>query len=318
VSKYILRRLPQAIPTVIFITMLVFALTHMAPGDPIDLLVLTNPEITAEEIQRLKALYGLDQPIYVQYLKWLGQIVQGNLGYSRLHHQAIIDVLVPRIGNTLVLTGLSLIISLLVAVPVGIFSALRQYSRLDYLLSLLAVAGMSLPIFWFALVLMLIFSVYLGWLPPGGHYSLEPDADLIGQARYLIMPVTVLSLFQIATWMRFTRSAMLEVIAQEYIVTARSKGLLEREVMLRHALRNALIPIVTLVALSIPGLISGAVITETIFSWPGMGRLIFDSLMNKDYNLTMGIFLLFGILVVAFNLVADVLYAIVDPRIRYD
>lgn len=299
------------------ITILVFGLLHLAPGDPLDLLVLTNPEINAEEIARLKKLYGLDEPIHVQYMNWLGQVAQGNLGFSRLQRQPILDVLGPRLEATLLLTATSLVVSLLIAIPLGIFSALHQYSKLDYVLSLLALAGMSLPVFWFALVLMLVFSVGLGWLPPGGHPSLEPRADLIGQLRYLVLPVTVLSLFQVAAWLRYTRSAMLEVIAQEYVTTARSKGLRERIVMTRHALRNALIPLLTLVALSIPGLISGAVITETLFSWPGMGRLIFDSLMNKDYNLTMAIFLVFGLLVTAFNLIADLLYGVVDPRVRY-
>ena len=317
-TRYVTHRVLQAIPTVFFITVLVFGLLHLAPGDPLDLLVLTNPEITAEEIARLKALYGLDEPLHVQYIDWLTQVAQGNLGFSRGQRQPILAVLGPRLEATLLLTATSLILSLLIAVPLGIYSALHQYSKLDYLLSILALAGMSLPIFWFALVLMLVFSVGLGWLPPGGHPSLEPRADLIGQLRYLVLPVIVLSLFQMATWIRFTRSAMLEVIAQDYVTTARAKGLLERVVTTRHALRNALIPMVTLVALSIPGLISGAVITETLFSWPGMGRLIFDSLMNKDYNLTMAIFLVFGLLVTAFNLVADLLYGVVDPRVRYE
>jgi len=317
-SKYIAIRLLQTIPTVLFITILVFTLLHLAPGDPLDLLILSNPRITQAEIQKLKVLYGLDQPIWVQYIDWLGQVLQGNLGYSRLQREPILNVLGPRLEATLILSGLSLVVSLVIAIPIGIYSALRQYSRLDYLLSILAMAGMSVPIFWFALVLLLIFSVTLGWLPPGGHPSLDPDAGLLGSIRYLILPVTVLSLFQVATWLRFTRSAMLEVVALDYVTTARSKGLTERTVIGRHAVRNALIPIVTLVALSIPGLISGAVITETLFSWPGMGRLIYDSLMNKDYNLTMAIFLIFGLLVTVFNLIADVAYGIVDPRVRYD
>lgn len=304
--------------TVIFITMIVFWLMHLAPGDPIDQLILTNRNITPAEIEYMKQLYGFDKPIYIQYFKWLGQMTMGNFGYSRLYHLPVARILPPRLLNTLVLTSLSLLISVLIAIPIGIYSALKQYSWLDYILSVLAFVGISLPVFWFGLILILFFSVKLGWLPPGGHYSLEPDASWLVKARYLVMPVLVLSLFSIASWMRYMRSSMLEVIHQEYIVTARAKGLGERLVVTRHALRNALIPIVTLVALSIPGLIGGAVITETIFSWPGMGRLIFDSLMNKDYSLAMATFLLFSILIVFFNLVADVAYTILDPRISYE
>lgn len=316
--RYILRRLPQMILTVFFITIITFWLMHLAPGDPIDLLILTNPNITPAEIQHMKALYGFDKPIYVQYFRWLGQLLRGDLGYSRLFHLPITRILPPRLMNTIILTGLGLLISVFIAVPIGIYSALKQYSWLDYVLSILAFLGISLPVFWFALVLILLFSVQLGWLPPGGHYSLEPAAPLLAKVRYLVMPVLVLSLFSTASWMRYMRSSMLEVIRQEYIVTARAKGLRERMVIWRHALRNALIPIVTLIALSIPGLISGAVITETIFAWPGMGRLIFDSLMNNDYSLAMGIFLLFSILVVFFNLLADIVYTLLDPRITYE
>ena len=206
---------------------------------------------------------------------------------------------------------------MLVAIPIGVYTALRQYSLLDYLFSFLSFFGIAMPIFWFGLILILLLSVQLKWLPPGGHYSLEQDADIFTVLRYSIMPVIVLSLFSMASWMRYMRSGMLEVIHEDYVRTARAKGLAEARVIVRHALKNALIPMVTLIALSIPGVISGAVLTETIFSWPGMGRLIYDSLINNDFNIAMAVFLIFALLVALFNLAADILYAFIDPRVVY-
>jgi len=317
-ARYVLRRIAHTVPVLLVITLVVFGLMQLAPGDPFEELVLANPHITAEEIQHLKAVYGLDQPIHVQYARWLWQVLHGDLGYSRLYRRPVASILPDRLVNTVVLTGLSLVVSLVLAVPAGVYSAARQHSWIDYALSVFSFVGVSLPVFWSGLLLILLFSVTLGWLPPGGHYSLEPGVTLLGRARYLVLPVGVLSLFSTASWMRYMRSSILEVLHQGYIVTARAKGLPERAILLRHALPNALVPLVTLVALSVPGLVGGAVITETIFSWPGMGRLIFDSLMNNDYPLAMAIFLVLAVAVAFFNLAADVLYAAVDPRIRYD
>jgi len=318
VLRYALFRILQIFPVLLVITIIVFGLMQLAPGDPFDQLILANPNITSEEIQHMKAVYGLDKPIYIQYLRWVGQVVQGNLGYSRLYRRSVVSLLPDRLANTLVLTSLSLLVSVLIAIPIGVYSGLKQYSWADYALSIFAFVGISLPVFCSGLLLILVFSVTLEWLPPGGHYSLEPGASLLEKARYLILPVIVLSLFSTASWMRYMRSSILEIIHQGYIVTARAKGLKQRVVVLRHALRNALIPVVTLMTLSVPHLISGAVITENIFSWPGMGRLIFDSLMNNDYSLAMAIFLIFATGVALFNLVADLLYAVIDPRITYD
>ena len=306
------------IPTVLIITVAVFWMLKLAPGDPLDLLIAGNPDITPEHIEHLKALYGYDRPIYEQYARWLVQVGQGNLGYSRIYHRPITSILPDRLWATLLLTATSLGMSLLVAIPIGIYTAIRQYSLLDFVFSFLAFFGISMPLFWFALLLILLFSVHLNWLPPGGHYSLENDPSFLTALRYLVMPVVVLSLFSMASWMRYMRSGMLEVIGEDYVRTARSKGLSEKVVIGRHALKNALIPMVTLVALSIPGLMSGAVLTETIFSWPGMGRLIYDSLMNNDFNMAMAVFLIFSILVAVFNLFADLLYAVIDPRVTYE
>ena len=317
-TQYIIRRLLQLIPTVLVITLAVFWMLKLAPGDPIDLLIAGNPDITPEHVAHLKALYGYDRPIYEQYARWLFQVGQGNLGHSRIYHRPITSILPERLWNTLLLTGSSLIVSLIIAIPIGIYTALKQYSWLDYFFSFLAFFGIAMPLFWFALLLILFFSVRLQWLPPGGHYSLEQSLTLWGVIKFLIMPVIVLSLFSMASWMRYMRSGMLEVINEDYVRTARSKGLAERLVVGRHALKNALIPMVTLVALSIPGLMSGAVLTETIFAWPGMGRLIYDSLINNDFNMAMAVFLIFAILVAIFNLIADLLYAVIDPRVAYE
>lgn len=317
-ASYLLGRLAQTVPVIFFVTVIVFSLMQLAPGDPVDLLVLSNPNVTPEEVQRLRAVYGLDDPIHVQYFRWISQIVQGNLGYSRLYHRSITSLLPQRLGNTLVLTGLSLLVSIFVALPIGVYSALRQYSWVDYALSLIAFVGISFPVFWSGILVILLFSVGLGWLPPGGHYSIEPGLGFWEKARYLVAPVLVLSLFSTASWMRYIRSSLLEVIRQDYILTARAKGLSNVAVWGHHALRNALIPIVTLIALTIPSLIGGAVVTEIVFSWPGMGRLIFDSLMNNDYYLAMATFLIVALLVALFNLLAEVVYALLDPRIRMD
>ncbi len=316
-NRYILRRLLQMIPTVFIITVAVFWMLKLAPGDPLDLLLAGNPDMSPEQVAHIKRLYGYDRPIYEQYGRWLLQVAQGNLGYSRIYHRPVTSILPDRLWNTLILTGLSLVLSLLVAIPIGIYTALRQYSILDYLFSFLAFFGIAMPVFWFGLILILIFSVQLQWLPPGGHYSLEQGAGFFTATRYMVMPVLVLSLFSMASWMRYMRSGMLEVIHEDYVRTARAKGLAESMVIIRHALKNALIPMVTLIALSIPGLISGAVLTETIFSWPGMGRLIYDSLINNDFNIAMAVFLIFALLVALFNLAADLLYAFVDPRVVY-
>ena len=316
-SQYILRRFLQMIPTVLLITVAVFWMLKLAPGDPLDLLLAGNPDISPEHVEHIKKLYGYDRPIIEQYGRWLWQVVQGNLGYSRIYHRPVLSIIPDRLLNTLILTGSSLVLSLLVAIPIGVYTALRQYSILDYFFSFVSFFGIAMPVFWFGLILILLLSVQLKLLPPGGHYSLEQDAGLFTVLRYSIMPVIVLSLFSMASWMRYMRSGMLEVIHEDYVRTARAKGLAEGRVVVRHALKNALIPMVTLIALSIPGLISGAVLTETIFSWPGMGRLIYDSLINNDFNIAMAVFLIFAFLVALFNLAADILYAFIDPRVVY-
>ncbi|GEM88765.1 MULTISPECIES: ABC transporter permease [Oceanithermus] len=330
---YTLRRLLQMIPLLFFVSLAIYTLVALQPGDPLEGLIFQNPHLTQEDIAKLKAAYGLDQPIHIRYFKWLGRALQGDLGLSRTYAQPAAQFIYGRMQNTLLLTGLSFLLALAVAIPVGVFSAVRQYSIADYVVTFFSFVGYSTPVFWLGIMLMLLFAVWLPErlgrfepiFPAGGFVSPGMSPDTVGwwaylkdRAWYLVLPVFTLSVLSMAGWTRFTRSSMLEVLQQDYIRTARSKGLAERVVIYKHALRNALIPIVTLVGLAIPGLFSGAVITETIFSWPGMGRALFDSLLEKDYNVAMAALVFLAFLTALFNLLADLAYAVVDPRIRYN
>lgn len=317
-------------------SVVIFTLLALQPGDPLDELRQTNPRITEEQLETLKRAYGLDQPIYVRYFKWLGRALQGDLGQSRNYGVPASElVFSQRLPRTIVLSGLALMVALLVAIPVGIFSAVRQYSRADYAITFLSFVGFSMPIFFLGILLLFLFAVWLPEQIPGfprfpvtsvPSFTFE-DVRLgsitffqfIGEwAWNLVLPVLALSTIQMAAWTRFMRASLLEVLNQDYVRTARAKGLGERIVLYKHALRNALIPIVTLVGLAVPGVFGGAVITETIFSYPGMGRAIFDALVQKDYNVAMASLALLALLTAVFNLVADLLYAVVDPRIRYN
>lgn len=333
--NYLIRRLLQMIPLLLAASVAIFTLVALQPGDPLDEIRRNNPLITPEQFAELRRAYGLDQPVYVRYFKWLGRAITGDLGVSRTYGiDAAEFIFEQRLPRTLVLTLTSLIIALLVAIPVGIYSAVRQYSAGDYAFTFFAFLGLSTPNFFVGVILLYLFVVYLPetlgirGLPAGGIPNLQlRDIDsgrvtllgYIGEwARYMVLPVFTLATNSMAGWTRFMRASMLEVINQDYIRTARSKGVGERRVLYKHALRNGLIPIVTLVGLSLPGLFNGALITETIFSYPGMGRAIFESLVNKDYNVAMAALAFLSVLIVTFNLVADLLYAAVDPRIRYN
>lgn len=333
--NYVVRRLGQMLPLLFMASVAIFTLVSLQPGDPLDELRMANPMMTAEQFETLRRAYGLDQPIYVRYFKWLGRAVTGDLGLSRTYGvPAAQFIFEQRLPRTLMLTITSLVIALLIAIPVGIFSAVRQYSAGDYTITFLSFVGLSTPNFFLGIILMYLFVIYFpetfGWgaMPVGGIPNLmlsdlRTGAVSAGEfARqwlaHLVLPVFTLASGSIAAWTRFMRASMLEVLSQDFVRTARSKGLDERKVLYKHALRNGLIPIVTLVGLSMPALFNGALITETIFSFPGMGRAIFESLVNKDYNVAMAALVFIAILVVFFNLVADIMYAVVDPRIRYD
>lgn len=313
---YLFRRLAQALFILLILSMVVYYMLGLMPGDPIDLLITSNPKIKAEDIERLKKIYGLDQPIYVRYAKWLKQVItERNFGFSRVYKKPTSEILQGRLTNTLKLMVAAFLLSICIAIPIGIFSATHHYSRLDFSISIFAFIGISIPSFWLGLMLLMIFSEKLGFFPAGGIQTIgiESFGDKL---KYLILPMTSLSVQSIGAWVRYTRSSMLEVIKQDYIRTARAKGLDEEVIIYKHALRNALIPIITIMALSLPSLVSGATITELIFSWPGMGRLLLDSVLNTDYYVAMVAFLFLAMLTMFSNFIADILYAVVDPRIR--
>jgi len=294
----------------------IYGLIGLMPGDPIDLLVMSNPNLGPDDAARLKALLHLDQPIYDRYLAWLGQALQGNFGFSRVYARPVLDVLGPRLVATLWLMGASFVLSLLIAIPAGVLAAMRPYSATDYAINVFCFAGISVPPFWLALLLIMLFSVTLGWLPAGGVPTMA-DAGAWAQIRYMTLPVLTLTLLSVAGFTRYVRADMIEVLRQDYIRTARAKGAGAARVVWRHALRNALIPVVTVIALSFGNLFSGALITETMFAYPGMGKLIYDAIMGNDYNLALVALLFATGLILIGNLLADFAYGWLDPRITY-
>jgi peptide/nickel transport system permease protein len=316
--RYIIRRVLTAIPTLVLISMVIFSILALAPGDPLSDLAL-NPSVPPEVRQRIRENMGLDDPIPVQYGRWAKSLFTGEFGYSYRTRAPVIDLIKQRLPTTLYISGLAFLLSILVAIPVGVLSAVKQYSVFDNVATTLAFIGFSLPTFCTGLLFILLFTIKLDWLPSIYRSTVEGEGlgGLWERIRQAIMPITVLALFQAATLMRFVRASMLENVHQDYVRTARSKGLAERTVITRHALRNALIPVVTIIALSLPGVITGAVVTEQIFRVPGMGDLLIQSIRNNDTPVVMTITFLFAILVVIFNLVADVIYGILDPRIKY-
>lgn len=330
-GHYIARRLLQMIPLVIGLSIIIFLLLALAPGDPVDLLIFGNPKIKAEDITRLKRLYGLDQPYHIRYFKWLWAALHGDLGYSRTYKVPVVSLMWTRVSNSLWLMIPAFFLSLAVAVPVGIYSALHQYSPADYATTFFAFFGVSIPAFWFGIMMIYAFAVMhpwtaipgLEWLrfPAGGFSTPGINTGVavyLDRLRYVALPAVVLSLLFMASYARYTRSSMLEVVRQDFVRTARAKGLAERSVINKHAFRNAIIPIVTIVSLSIPGLFAGAPLTETVFGWPGIGRLLVEAVLGGDFAVAQGIIIFLAILVIVFNLVADVAYATLDPRIRYE
>ena len=320
-TRYILRRLVQMIPLLVFLSLLLFAALASMPGDPLRSMLEELPKMTPLEYQRLRELYGLDDPIHVGYLKWLWQVLSGNFGYSKEYHLPVWDLIMPRLWNTLILTVSAFAIGKALAILIGIYSARHPYSPLDYSAMGLAFFGFSVPGFWLGLTLIIVFSVYLHWFPAGGFGSPYSDANwwefIWDRAQYLVLPVVTLAVSETASTTRYMRSSLLEVIRQDYITNARSKGLSEQTILLRHALKNSLIPVVTVSALSLARLVGGSTVIETVFGYPGMGKLLFDAIMGSDYTLAMAILMLMSFFVIFANLIADVLYAWLDPRIRY-
>ena len=322
-ATYVIRRVLQNIPLLLLISIVLFVILHNAPGGPLAP-YLQNPHITPDDIKRLEHNFGLDRPLYVQYWGWLEKVLTGDLGYSTSNSESVVAAMLDRLPATLELMGSAFLVSILLGVALGIFSAVRPYTWIDYTVTTLAFFGQSMPVFWFALMLQLAFAVYGIPLPDGYKIQL-PSASMCStdacgfgdRIEHLILPTIVLSLLFIATWSRFMRSSMLEVINTDYMRTATAKGLSKVKVVLKHGLKNALIPLVTIVALGLPGLVAGAVVTETIFAWPGMGRLFINALTQFDFALLMGYLMLVSFLVVLFNLLADIAYAWLDPRVKY-
>ncbi len=320
-TGFVLRRLIQTLVVIGLLSFFCYFLMTLMPGDPIDEMIASNPNMTSEDAQRLRELHGLDQPAYVRYWNWVKMIAGGDLGYSRTYRVPVSEILGRSLLNTSMLAGAALVLSLLVAVPLGVWAALRKGSRVDYFVNLFAFAGISVPSFWIAIVLILAFAVYLPVFPAGGTTSIDfgmtaTDA-LVDRARHLVLPVLSLSFLSIGTFVRYTRAAMIEAMSNDYIRTARAKGLSWDRVLIVHGFRNALIPLITIVALSFSTLFSGAIITETVFAYDGVGRLVFLSIQRNDFNVAMVAFMISVSWVLLMNFVADLLYGLADPRITY-
>jgi peptide/nickel transport system permease protein len=320
--RYIVRRMLHTIPLLIGISLISFLVIHAAPGGPVEMASDLNPKATAEYRQRLTEYYGLDKPLHVQYVQWLGRMATLDFGqsFSRDGRQ-VSEKIAERIPVTLGINVLSLGLIILVSVPVGIYSAVRKDSWFDRISTVTVFTGYAVPAFWLALLLMILFGVRLGWLPISGLVSLEHDSlpfagKVWDRARHLVLPVFVSGFTGLAGFSRYMRSNMLEVIRQDYIASAKAKGLPERKVVFRHALRNALLPVITILGLSVPGLLGGSVIFESIFAIPGLGQLFYQGVMARDYPLVMGSLVIGAFLTLLGNLLADVGYALADPRIK--
>jgi len=310
------------VPLLIGITIISFVVIHLAPGSPTDLQTDLNPRVSAEMKARMQALYDLDKPLYQQYFIWVKKLSVMDLGTSfSPDRRPVIDKIMERLPITIIINVLSLVLIIVVALPIGVLSAVHQDSWFDKITGVFVFIGFAMPTFWLALLLMILFGIYLGWLPISGIRSLNyeyltPIAAMIDLGKHLILPVLLSAFGGLAGFSRYMRANMLEVIRQDYITTARAKGLSERAVIFKHALRNALLPVITILGLSVPGLIGGSVIFETIFAIPGMGQLFYMSTMSRDYPVIMGILVIGAVLTLIGNLIADVSYALADPRIR--
>jgi peptide/nickel transport system permease protein len=319
-GSYIARRLLQAIPLLFLISLISFMLIRLS-GDPMSMYA-QGSALTAEDRDRIMKQHGWDKPKPVQYLYWLRDVAQGDLGTSLYTYQPVTQMIWERLPNTLILMGTVFVVTLFVSIPLAVVSALRQYSRFDYLITGASFLAFALPTFWLGLMCIMIFAVKfkewgLPYLPAGGMYDLTEGPSLSGLIKHLILPAFVLSIVSMASYIRYLRASMVEVLRDDYVRTARAKGLPELAVTWRHAFRNALIPLVTLITMNIPLIFSGALITEQVFAWPGMGRLFVDHANRGDYPVLMGLVLTVSVLVIAFNLVADIAYAWIDPRIRF-
>lgn len=312
-GKYILKRILIAIPVLIGITLIDYAIMCLA-GSPLEM--LKGPRISDAALQAKEIAAGLDKPLIVQYFVWLWQLLQGNLGYSMKSYEPVSAMIGSHIGPTLLLMGASLALSLLIAVPAGIYSAVKQYSKGDYAVVTASFIGSSIPSFFLALILIYIFTVKLGILPSGGMNTLGMDGSVADTIRHMVLPITVLAVSLAGSNIRYIRSSFLEILQQDYLRTAKAKGIGYKRVIWKHAMRNALLPIVTVIGMQIPMLFGGAVIIEQVFSWPGLGLMTMTAIMGRDYPVIMGVCLLSAVVVLVSNLITDILYALVDPTIQ--
>lgn len=315
-GRYTTRRILQMIPLLFGISLILFLIIQAAPGGPEGMMLQSGLTVDPKVVEAYRHRLGVDQPIYIQYIKWISASLSGDLGISYTSTRPVGIMIYERLPATLELMATSFLLAAVIAIPMGIYSALHQYSPFDLFATTGSFLGIAMPVFWFGLILQLLFSVKLGWLPVSGTITVG-DTSLGDHLKHLILPSIVLALHEIAGWSRYMRSSMLGVIRSDFIRTARAKGLRERIVVFRHALKNALIPVITIMALNLAGIFSGAVITETIFAWPGIGRLFIQAVYARDYPVLMGILMMGSFMVVFFNLIADLVYGWLDPRISY-
>ncbi len=315
-ARFLAGRLFESLIVLAVMSFVVYLLIGLMPGDPVDLMISGNPKMTSVDAERLRALYGIDRPIVERYLTWATAALHGDFGYSRTYTQPVLDILWPRLGNTIVLMGISLALALAIAIPLGVYAAFRPYSRADYAINLFCFAGISVPAFWFALLCIILFAVKLQWLPAGGMETVGATG-FVDRVQHLILPVLVLTVFQIGSFTRFLRASMIQTLRQDYIRTARAKGVGTMRLLLGHAMRNALLSLVTIVGLSFGSLFSGALITEIMFSWLGMGKLMYDAILGNDYNLALvGLLFATGATLLG-NFLADVAQVALDPRVSF-
>jgi len=318
-TRFLVRRSIEMGITLVLASMLLFGILNLAPGGPFDAQIAQSHVQDPTYLERLNKMIGLDKPVHERYLSWLGDVLHGSLGesWSIARGQQVNVIIGSRIPNTLLLMSTGLLFSLLIALVIGTISAVRQYSLLDNVFTAFAFFGISIPAFWFGLIMLKFFGLQLRIFPVGGIYSVGHESDILDRLWHLVLPMIVLSLLQVAQWSRFLRSSLLETLRQDYVRTARAKGQVERLVLMRHAMRNALIPLVTVIALAIPSLFGGAIFTEYIFNWPGMGQLLVNAVLSVDWPVAMGLVIITAGLTIVANFLADVAYVIVDPRIRY-
>ena len=319
-AGYVLRRLIQAVPLVFVIILINFVLIHSAPGDPVDFLI-GSMEATPEYLEQLRREFGLDQPISVQLVKYVGKVLQFDLGYSLRFRQPVLELILSRLPATLLLMGTALVLSSLIGIVLGAVAARRPYSATDHAVTFVALGGYSMPVFWLGQILLIVFSLHLGWFPTQGMYSLRAPAEGFGRvvdiAHHLALPALTYSVYHLALIYRLMRVKMQETLALDFITTARAKGVPEHRVVYVHALRNAVLPVVTVIGLNFGFMLAGSVLTETVFAWPGMGRLLYEAIGARDYPVLMGLFTILSIMVILANVVTDVVYALVDPRVVY-